>query len=106
MQAERKETPTSYSGSLLLRSALDPASVKQDTIDLIVTSPPYSVGMQYSTAGDAMTYGAYLAFSTAWLQNCFLWVKDTGRICINIPLDKHKFGKIVLGQISLSLLSR
>ena len=63
--------------------------------DLIVTSPPYNVGMAYdgSEEGDAMDYDEYLKFTKKWLRNAYYWTRDTGRICVNVSIDKNKFGK-------------
>ena len=93
----KKENTRTERVELSLKSALDPQSVAPSTIDLIVTSPPYNVGMSYSATGDALTYEAYLQFTETWLRNCFLWAQDTGRICVNVPLDKNKFGKNSVG---------
>ena len=64
-----------------------------NSVDLIVTSPPYNVGMEYSKADDNMSYQDYRAFNRKWLKNCWHWAKDTGRLCVNIGIDKNKNGK-------------
>lgn len=75
-------------------SALEESSISKETIDLIITSPPYNVGKDYgSKEEDNLTYEEYLKFSETWLKNCYLWAKKTGRLCLNIPLDKNKNGK-------------
>jgi site-specific DNA-methyltransferase (adenine-specific) len=75
-------------------SALEENSIAKETIDLIITSPPYNVGKDYgSKEEDNLTYEEYLKFSETWLKNCYLWAKKTGRLCLNIPLDKNKNGK-------------
>ena len=106
MYTATKASKAAYFVGLSLKSALDPQSIEQATIDLIVTSPPYNVGMQYNATGDALTYDAYLKFSETWLSNCWLWAKDTGRICINVPLDKNKFGKNSVGADITQLAKR
>jgi site-specific DNA-methyltransferase (adenine-specific) len=96
-----------YLKGLLHKSILDPLALPQESIDLIVTSPPYNVGIDYSSNGDSLSYEEYLAFSEAWLKNCYLWSKSTGRLCLNVPLDKNKYGKNSVGsditQIAKSL---
>ncbi|CAI2190303.1 14187_t:CDS:2 [Funneliformis geosporum] len=79
--------------NLLQKSALDKSSVPKGTIDLIITSPPYNVGIEYGSNKDNLTYEKYLKFSKTWLKNCYLWIKPTGRLCLNVPLDKNKNGK-------------
>lgn len=61
----------------------------REFIDLIVTSPPYNVGVQYSSHKDELTYEDYLEFSNKWLRNTFRWTKPHGRLILNIPLDKN-----------------
>jgi len=67
--------------------------IKEGTIDLIVTSPPYNVGIKYSSHDDKMSYEDYLSFTREWLAKCYGLVKDDGRFCLNIPLDKNKGGQ-------------
>lgn len=66
-------------------------------IDLIVTSPPYNVGIDYNSNTDTMTYSDYIEFSRKWLQNCYDWSNDQARLCLNIPLDKNKGGNNSVG---------
>jgi len=67
--------------------------VKERTIDLIVTSPPYNVGIKYNSHDDRMFYKDYLSFTKEWLTKCYRLMKDDGRFCLNIPLDKNKGGQ-------------
>ena len=71
--------------------------VDNESIDLIVTSPPYNVDIQYNSNKDDVTYGEYLEFSRKWMTRCFDWLKDDGRFCLNIPLDKNKGGQQSVG---------
>lgn len=73
---------------ILTTTALAPESV-----DLIVTSPPYNVDIQYNSHKDDVTYEEYLEFSKKWMARCFDWAKDSGRFCLNVPLDKNKGGQ-------------
>ncbi len=70
-------------------------TLKGGVADLIVTSPPYNLSKAYngSTAGDELSYTDYLKFSRKWLENCFHWTRPTGRLCVNVSLDKNKNGK-------------
>ncbi len=61
------------------------------SIDLIITSPPYNLNMKYSSYDDKKEYSDYLQFIERWL--CYLLVKPSGKICLNIPLDKNVGGK-------------
>jgi len=79
-------------GDVTNRDLLLPA-----TVDLIVTSPPYNVGIPYNVHQDTLSYSDYLAFSQCWLSNCFVWAKPQGRLVLNIPLDKNKGGQHSVG---------
>lgn len=55
--------------------------------DLIVTSPPYNIGLDYNANNaftDNLTYEDYLRFSTIWLENSFAWAKSQCRLCVNV----------------------
>ena len=93
-----KQVPYSYlkliHGDSLLKSTLKPESV-----DLIVTSPPYNVGKAYSGSAkeDSIAYNPhYLNWTKKWLSNCYHWTRPTGRLCVNVSLDKNKYGKAPL----------
>lgn len=75
-----------------LKKVLEPSSV-----DLIVTSPPYNVGIAYSQHEDSGSYKDYLDFSKNWLAEAYRVLKDDGRLCLNIPLDKNKGGNKSVG---------
>ena len=64
----------------------------EEFLDLIVTSPPYNVGIDYNSHEDLMSYEDYLEFSYKWLKNCYNWSKKSARLCLNVPLDKNKGG--------------
>lgn len=49
---------------------LDKNLFKKPFIDLIVTSPPYNVGIEYNSNNDELTYEQYLEFSEKWMKNC------------------------------------
>lgn len=68
-------------------------SMKEKSIDLIVTSPPYNVDIKYKSYKDGITYKAYLDFTREWIAKCLTLAKDDGRFCLNIPLDKNKGGQ-------------
>lgn len=68
-------------------------AVSNDTVDLIVTSPPYGVDIKYESYNDNIPYKEYLEFTRKWLSKCWDFVKADGRLCLNIPLDKNKGGQ-------------
>ncbi len=72
-------------------------AIKPKSIDLIVTSPPYNVDIKYNSHDDQLTYDDYKEFSKKWMRLCYNWLKDDGRFCLNIPLDKNKGGQQSVG---------
>lgn len=64
--------------------------IKENSVDLIVTSPPYNVDVHYSSFQDGIPYDKYLEFTEKWLTKAYLVTKSEGRMCLNIPLDKSK----------------
>jgi len=71
--------------------------LEDGSIDLIVTSPPYNVDIKYNSHRDDLSYSEYLEFSHKWISRCFEWLKDDGRFCLNVPLDKNKGGQQSVG---------
>jgi site-specific DNA-methyltransferase (adenine-specific) len=72
---------------------LKTSSIEEKSIDLVVTSPPYNVDVQYENCKDDIPYDEYLAFTRKWLAKCYSLIKNDGRMCLNIPLDKNKGGQ-------------
>lgn len=64
----------------------------QPLVDLVITSPPYNLNIEYKSNNDKLEYSEYLDFSFKWLKKCFDLAQSGGRLCLNIPLDKNKGG--------------
>jgi site-specific DNA-methyltransferase (adenine-specific) len=62
-------------------------------VDLIVTSCPYGVGIDYDVHDDDMTTDEYLEFTEQWLEQAFRVLKDDGRIALNIPYETNRQSK-------------
>ena len=68
-------------------------------VDLIVTSPPYGVNINYDVHDDDMEINQYLDFTRNWMTQAFRVLKDDGRIALNIPYEinrQEKGGRIFL----------
>jgi site-specific DNA-methyltransferase (adenine-specific) len=91
---------------LIHDDVLTTTQVKDNSIDLVVTSPPYNVDIQYNSHKDDITYADYLEFSQKWMTRCYEWLKDEGRFCLNIPLDKNKGGQQSVGADLTSLAKK
>lgn len=80
-------------------------SIKSNSIDLIVTSPPYNLDICYDNFNDGLEYDEYLKLCEKWLKKCLDVTKDDGRMCLNIPLDKSKGGYQSVGS-DLTVLAK
>lgn len=83
---------------LYLGDVLNQDLFKKQFIDLIVTSPPYNVGIDYNSNNDELSYQQYLEFSKKWMSNCYKWSNTQARFLLNIPLDKNKGGHKSVGS--------
>ena len=71
--------------------------MQENSIDLIVTSPPYGVGIDYDSWDDDTYFNEYLSFTENWLTQAYRVLKEDGRIAINIPYEinrQQKGGRI------------
>lgn len=71
----------------------------ESLVDLIVTSPPYGVNINYDVHDDDMEISQYLEFTRNWMTEAYKVLKDDGRIAINIPYEinrQEKGGRIFL----------
>ena len=68
-------------------------TMEEGCIDLIVTSPPYGVGIEYDVHDDDMFVEDYLKFTEEWMTEAFRVLKDDGRIAINIPYEINRQSK-------------
>lgn len=72
-------------------------SIPNESIDLIITSPPYNVDIHYNSHDDNISYDQYLEFTRKWMSQCYKFAKSEGRFLLNIPLDKNKGGQKPVG---------
>jgi site-specific DNA-methyltransferase (adenine-specific) len=63
------------------------SKMPENSIDLVVTSPPYNVGIDYDTHDDRMSMDEYWLFTKNWLTQALRVLKSDGRIAINIPYE-------------------
>jgi site-specific DNA-methyltransferase (adenine-specific) len=82
------DTLAIYNDDILTTNFVTPG-----TVDLIVTSPPYNVDINYGSHDDRTPYEDYLEFTREWIKKVYSLAHDDGRFCLNIPLDKNKGGQ-------------
>lgn len=68
-------------------------TMDEGSVDLIVTSPPYGVGIDYDVHQDDMVWEEYVKFTYSWMEQAFRVLKDDGRIAINIPYEINRQSK-------------
>jgi len=57
-------------------------------VDLVITSPPYNVGIPYDEyKDDVMTMDEYFEWCKEWLTEVYRTLKDDGRVGINVPYE-------------------
>ena len=81
----------------------------ENSIDLIVTSPPYGVGIEYDVYDDDVQFEDYKIFSKNWLTEAFRVLKDDGRIALNIPYEinrQDKGGRIFMVSEVWSIMQK
>ena len=64
-------------------------TLPEGSIDLVVTSCPYNVGIGYDTHIDTLSMDSYWDWTKEWLSETYRLLKDDGRIAINIPLETN-----------------
>jgi len=98
-QTDRKSSPYFAADNILIYKddILKISSIPNNSVDLIVTSPPYNVDIHYNSHADNLSYEDYLEFTQKWIKKCFDLAKGEGRFLLNIPLDKNKGGQKSVG---------
>jgi len=69
------------------------SSMEEGSVDLIVTSPPYGVGIEYDVHDDDMVWEQYVKFTKSWMEQAYRVLKDDGRIALNIPYEINRQDK-------------
>jgi len=57
--------------------------IPDNMIDIVITSPPYNVGMKYNDYNDCQSSEDYFEMLQCVWSECFRILKLSGRICIN-----------------------
>lgn len=57
--------------------------MEENSVDLVVTSPPYNIGVKYDTYSDDLPWPEYYKWCSAWLEETFRVLKPDGRLCLN-----------------------
>jgi len=57
--------------------------IPDNSIDLIVTSSPYNLGIKYDSYDDNKPLTEYYAWCKEWIGGCYRVLKPDGRFCLN-----------------------
>lgn len=57
---------------------------RNDSVDLIVTSPPYNIGTQYGSHEDRLSFEGYQEMMDRVVGECFRVLKTTGKMLIEV----------------------
>ena len=71
--------------------------LSEKSIDIIVTSPPYNIGVDYNSYNDNMPFNEYLDWISTVSRSCFRVLKDNGSFFFNIgdkPSDELRSLKV------------
>ena len=61
--------------------------LEDNSIDCLITSPPYNVGVDYDEWDDLMPWEEYKEFMRGWLWEAYRVLKKDGRIALNVPYE-------------------
>lgn len=73
-----------YANQIYNRDARDLSFIPDGVVDLVVTSPPYNVGIKYATHDDCLPLDDYLAMLEQVWKECRRVLAPGGRIAINV----------------------
>lgn len=62
-------------------------TLPEGCVDLLLTSPPYNVGINYDTHIDTLDMGVYWEWTKEWLTQAYKVLKDDGRVALNVPIE-------------------
>lgn len=94
LAAEPKPSPDLAAIPSSVRCEVGTASalpLEDDSVHLIVTSPPYGVGIDYADSGDIQA-ALWPNFMHRWLAEAYRVTVEGGRLALNVPLDTTKGG--------------
>jgi site-specific DNA-methyltransferase (adenine-specific) len=56
--------------------------IDSDTVDIIISDPPYNIGKDFGTTKDNMPLNEYLSWCDEWISECLRILKPTGSLYI------------------------
>lgn len=79
--------------------------IPDNSVHLIVTSPPYNVNVKYDNYSDNLKKDKYLDFSRKWLKECYRVLIKGGRIAVNLPSNLRAKNKTAIDFLSIRIFN-
>lgn len=104
---DKKEDKVTYRPRIYFKSSEDMSEVDDESVHLVVTSPPYNADWSYGSHDDDMDYATeYLPMLARVFRECYRVLVPGGRCIINVPSllrDGSEGGFAIAGHIELML---
>lgn len=81
--------------------------VPDQSIDVVVTSPPYNLGIKYASYSDQLSKEAYLGWTAEWARQVARCLKSDGSLFLNIagshkqPLLPHQVVNMLVDELKI-----
>ena len=75
-----------------------------NSIDILITSPPYNINISYDVYKDNLSWDKYLEWIEEWMSEVYRVLKDDGRCCVNHYInfqDREKRSRFPLFDIKM-----
>lgn len=99
-----------YQPEIHFQSSEDMSMIDDESVNLIVTSPPYNTDWEYGSHDDDMDYATeYLPMLARVFRECYRVLSPGGRMIVNVPSllrDGNSGGFAIAGHIELMLNDR
>ena len=93
-----------YEPNIMYSSSENMSEVKNNSVQLIVTSPPYNVGKKYGIYNDSKSRKEYLDYLDGVWAECERVLCNGGRIAVNVANVDRKPYKFLCGDITTRLI--
>ena len=88
LKQKKKEKKMIETGKIINGDCIEVMSTfPENSIDQVITSPPYNVNISYDTYNDGLTMEQYWEWTEKWLTQAFRVLKEDGRLSLNIPYE-------------------
>lgn len=57
--------------------------IDDESVDLVITSPPYNIGIDYDSWNDDVDWEKYYSWCKEWMKEIYRVLKIDGRFCLN-----------------------